>query len=295
MLPHFSIIVPTYNREVLLEKCVKSIINQRFENWELIIIDDGSTDNTERIISEFKEPRIKYLYKQHGERSAARNEGLRHMRSPYVCFVDDDDFLEPSYLQDFYSAQNSGHSNSILRTKYRIHKINGTQLGPVYSKKTHKNPLLFSLYNMCGLWTLCFPMSLIKNLTFPCQFPHWQDTYFILLALQRGTLIQLNQVNYNYRIHSSMGSFLVKNESQLRKRAHINVEAMTHFFELHYSKISNHVNKAVFDFIRAEKFLQYSVLAKKHNYKSLSKELFRQSWSLSKNVKWWKYYLQYFT
>lgn len=99
----FSIIIATYNRAIMVTKAIKSVINQTYTNWELIIIDDGSTDNTKQVIGKliFNEERIKYFYQENKERSAARNNGIRQASGDYICFLDSDDFFYKRHLEEF--------------------------------------------------------------------------------------------------------------------------------------------------------------------------------------------------
>jgi len=99
----FSIIVPIYNVEKYLEKCIESIINQTYSNIEIILVDDGSTDNCPKICDEYREKdcRIKVLHKQNGGLSDARNEGLNIANGEYVLFVDSDDYLEKDACENF--------------------------------------------------------------------------------------------------------------------------------------------------------------------------------------------------
>lgn len=90
--PFFSIIIPTYNRAALLQKAISSVIQQTFTNWELIIVDDGSTDNTKECVISFTDNRIKYIYQSNQERSVARNNGISHSNGEYICFLDSDDY-----------------------------------------------------------------------------------------------------------------------------------------------------------------------------------------------------------
>ena len=75
MQPVFSIILPTYNRAQLLPTAINSVIGQEYSNWELIVIDDGSTDNTQMVVKKIDDNRIKYYYQENQERSIARNNG----------------------------------------------------------------------------------------------------------------------------------------------------------------------------------------------------------------------------
>ena len=90
MNPFFSIIIPTYNREHILTKTIKSVVNQKFNDWELIVIDDGSTDNTKDLVNKFSknDNRIKYIYQDNQERSAARNNGIKNSKKNVQKFLD---------------------------------------------------------------------------------------------------------------------------------------------------------------------------------------------------------------
>lgn len=105
MIPRFTIIIPTYNRASFLTKAIESVMNQTFQNWELLIIDDGSTDNTKEIIGDYisKDSRIKYFYQENAERSAARNHGIDKARGEWICFLDSDDYYLENRLANLDS------------------------------------------------------------------------------------------------------------------------------------------------------------------------------------------------
>jgi glycosyltransferase involved in cell wall biosynthesis len=94
--PLVSVILPTFNRGKIIKRAINSVINQTYKNWELIIIDDGSTDITSDVVGQFlSDSRIKYLYQENGGPSAARNLGINNARGSFLCFLDsDDEFLE---------------------------------------------------------------------------------------------------------------------------------------------------------------------------------------------------------
>lgn len=97
-----SIIVPVYNVELYLEECIDSVINQTYENLEIIIVDDGSTDNSGMICDAYenKDERITVIHKENGGLSAARNTGLRIATGEYVYFLDSDDYIEKNAMSD---------------------------------------------------------------------------------------------------------------------------------------------------------------------------------------------------
>ena len=104
--------MPTYNRSELISRAIDSVINQSYENWELIIIDDGSTDNTYETVNKFilSEKRIKYFFQKNQERSAARNNGIRNSNGNWICFLDSDDIFHKTHLEKF--------SEEIKKTKF---------------------------------------------------------------------------------------------------------------------------------------------------------------------------------
>jgi glycosyltransferase involved in cell wall biosynthesis len=109
--PFFSIIVPSYNRSERLLKALDSILAQHHSNFEIIIVDDGSTDDTRDVVNKLiiKDHRIKYFFKENQERSIARNYGIRIASGMYVCFLDSDDIL---YFNHFSVAYDLLRCNS---------------------------------------------------------------------------------------------------------------------------------------------------------------------------------------
>ncbi len=97
----FSVIVPIYKVEAFLEKCIESILQQTYENFELILVDDGSPDNCPLICDRYskKDVRIRTIHKLNGGLVSARNTGLLSAVGDYICYVDGDDWLVPDALQ----------------------------------------------------------------------------------------------------------------------------------------------------------------------------------------------------
>ena len=94
----FSVIVPVYNGEETISRCIDSVLNQEFEDFELIIVDDGSTDKTSEICKAYGGS-IKYIRKENGGVSSARNVGLKAATGKYILFIDSDDYVMPDYLR----------------------------------------------------------------------------------------------------------------------------------------------------------------------------------------------------
>lgn len=92
-MPKVSIIIPTYNRASFISESIISVLNQSFDDLEIIIIDDGSIDNTSEIINKFSDKRIKYFYQSNRGIGAARNEGIRKAQGEYIAFQDSGRYL----------------------------------------------------------------------------------------------------------------------------------------------------------------------------------------------------------
>lgn len=98
----FTVIIPLFNKENFIESTLKSVLNQSFSDFEVLIINDGSTDKSEEKVLKFKDSRIKYFYKENGGVSAARNFGIEKAKANYITFIDADDFWYPNFLEEMF-------------------------------------------------------------------------------------------------------------------------------------------------------------------------------------------------
>ena len=122
MMTEFSVIVPTYNNASRINATVQSVLRQNFDDFELIIVDDGSTDDTGQVIAEVstEDKRIKYYKKQNKGVAAARNAGARIARGKFLCFLDSDDKVSETWLKDFYQLGSSGDAG-YLSCGYKLY------------------------------------------------------------------------------------------------------------------------------------------------------------------------------
>ena len=106
-MPLISVIMPVYNVEQYLRRSIESVLNQTFKDFELICINDGSTDNSLEILNEYatKDPRIQIINQENAGLSCARNSGLEIVQGEYIAFIDSDDFYATNFLEVLYSAQ----------------------------------------------------------------------------------------------------------------------------------------------------------------------------------------------
>jgi len=102
----FSVIIPTFNRAHIIERAIQVVLKQTYQNFELLVVDDGSTDDTQAIIEPYlKDQRIKYIYQNNAGVCAARNKGALNSTGDYLIFFDSDDSVQETWLEDFYNIK----------------------------------------------------------------------------------------------------------------------------------------------------------------------------------------------
>ena len=121
-MKEISVIMPAYNVEKYIEKCLKSLENQCFKNFEVIIVNDGSTDKTEKIILDYQSKSkldIKYFYEENAGQAYARNKAMAKASGKYVAFIDSDDYIDSDYLQQLeLCAEN--YESDMVSCGYRV-------------------------------------------------------------------------------------------------------------------------------------------------------------------------------
>lgn len=208
MNPVISIIVPIYKAEQCLPRCIDSILAQTFTDFELLLIDDGSPDNSGRICDEYarKDARISVFHKENSGASSARNMGLSNAKGKYICFADADDYADKSWLsiylsdeeiadltiQSFYECDDSGM------------KMLKNEKEGIYSLTDFEEILLDLEEKGFGyLWCKMFKSEIIKdnNLLFNTKFRLCEDLEFIYRYLQYVTSIRIKSEGaYHYQL-----------------------------------------------------------------------------------------------
>ncbi|AMM40936.1 glycosyltransferase-like protein, family 2 [Candidatus Desulfofervidus auxilii] len=127
-MPKVSIIIPTYNRAQFLKEAIESVFNQTYQNYELIVVDDGSEDNTKQIIARYKD-RLTYTDIPHQGVSKARNTGVNLAKGEFICFLDSDDLWLPKKLE-FQMAFFDSHPDALICQTEEIWVRNGIRVNP---------------------------------------------------------------------------------------------------------------------------------------------------------------------
>jgi len=195
-----SVIIPTYNREKLISKSIKSVLNQTYKKFEIIIIDDGSTDNTKKEIGKIKDRRIKYikLPKKTGA-SNARNVGIKAATGDYITFQDSDDILHHNKLQKQIKNIIKNKSNfdfcKICVHNNKTHKyIIPTNKTEIQINKGNIYNELLNNGNFISTQSILVKTSCIKNYQFDNNMPRLQDFDLLLRLLPKVKVSYTNEV-----------------------------------------------------------------------------------------------------
>lgn len=205
--PKISIIVPVYNVEKYLHRCIDSILAQTYTDFELLLIDDGSKDCSGKICDEYaiRETRIKVFHKENGGVSSARNVGLENTNGEWITFCDSDDDLKNTFLEDFISQD---LSSDLLSQGY-LEDRNGRIIKRCFSDQILTNakcyPFILDMYKTTQLgflWCKAFRKEIIakNHIVFNINIRHMEDLDFIIkYCLCVNKISNVSKCNYIYK------------------------------------------------------------------------------------------------
>ncbi len=221
-----SVIVPVYNTKNYLVNCIESLLSQSYPNYEIILVDDGSTDGSSEICKSFeqKDNRIIYLKKENGGLSSARNFGVEHSNGKYICFVDSDDFVSKDYLKFLHKAIIENDSDIAFCNFQKfyddLHFEESEYKFSIKSKKelmeqlTCTGPKSNSIHIVVA-WNKLIKKEIAEKITFPLKKWHEDEFYInrILENANKFVYVDANLYFYRQRNDSIVGS---DNKSDIR-------------------------------------------------------------------------------
>lgn len=236
-----SIIVPIYNAEKYLKRCINSLVNQTYSDIEIILVNDGSTDNSKKICeaAAVKDARIEIINIKNQGVSVARNKGLEVAKGEYISFVDADDYVEADYVEQllvtlknknvdiaYCSAVIEDENKKIIQVEYTTSKLIKTKNYDWNSNEAH-----------CVVRGAIYPKNIIKGLKFDKNLYVGEDTYFFAQCLKRTSSVyclKSNLYHYvQYKNSESHGKFNKKKLTEIYAW-----EKICHLFEENTSKVA---------------------------------------------------------
>ena len=188
-----SIIVPVYNAQNSLERCLMSIIRQGYQQWELILVDDGSQDDSLEICKRYSnmDSRIQVIHTDNCGVSSARNTGMENAQGEYIVFVDSDDMIHPDFLSECLS-----NKEDLIVTNY----IKPSKIDSLHYKEDHPE-LIFQQRGVRTVWGKVFVRKIIEDhhIRFDTNIRYGEDTIFVLqYCLHIKTIAYVFQHLYEY-------------------------------------------------------------------------------------------------
>lgn len=202
-----SIVVPVYNVEPYLRKCIESIIQQTYKNIEILLIDDGSKDNSGKICDDFakEDARIKVIHKKNGGLSDARNVGIDNAKGEYITFIDSDDYISSGYIKYLYNLLVAYNADiSICEFEYitesgkRLNHVQDNNNISLFDKRNALYELLDSKLFSNSAWAKLYKTSLFDNIRYPVGklYEDVDTTYRVFMRSNK--IVFGAQIHYYY-------------------------------------------------------------------------------------------------
>lgn len=243
-----SVIVPVYNMEQYLDRCVQSILHQTYSNLEIILVDDGSVDKSPAMCDDYaqKDGRVKVVHKKNGGLSDARNAGLRIATGSYIGYVDSDDWIEPDMYESMYLACERENADLVVCRYKEVYKNKTIDKSSedcvVLSQEDILNIYLcghdqYQIYN--SVWSKLFKRQLVEDMDFPVGH-NSEDIMYTTKAFCRLTkAVYIDRALYNYVLDRD-GSIM---NDDVKKRVNRMFDDEIPFWKDHITCISEMVSE----------------------------------------------------
>ena len=227
MEPKISLIVPVYNAEKHMRKCIDSILSQTLKNIEVILINDGSSDNSGSISNEYsiKDNRVRVIHQENSGPSVARNKGISIATGKYIGFVDSDDYIEPTMYEELYNSANQNNIQVAMCSYKEKYLYNNESIivkanvdsNKIYGKLDIDEKIIstFAKNDNYGYYSLCNKIYLREwlldsNIILDINRDHGEDWWFNINIFSRiNSFIYIDKQLYNY-IHINSNSLMLK-------------------------------------------------------------------------------------
>jgi glycosyltransferase involved in cell wall biosynthesis len=167
-MPKVSVIIPTYNRGYIVRQAIESVLEQTLEDFELLIIDDGSTDNTRSVIESLNDHRVRYFYKTNGGPASARNYGLARATGEFIAFLDSDDFWPKNYLEVMLLNLESVDNLDAVYSPVTLVYPDGRRISSYKMSKPKTGKITMELFKSSFIW----PFAML------CRAKVWENLFF---------------------------------------------------------------------------------------------------------------------
>ncbi|MFE3869099.1 glycosyltransferase family 2 protein [Flavobacterium sp. LS2P90] len=278
-MPFFSVIIPLFNKEKFIEATLKSVLIQTFIDFEILIINDGSTDNSAEIIKGFDDPRIRYFYKENEGVSSARNTGIKNAKAKFIAFLDADDYWYPDFLEEmfkniqsypqekvFSAAIEIETSKKVIPASYSILKTNHCEIVNYFNASSKETVICTS----CAV----FHKSIFSETgTFDLKIKSGQDTDMWI------------RIGMNYPVVFSwkiLARYIYDEKSLSKNKNYLNQKI--NFSKFEEQEKTNLSLKKFLDLNRFSLAIKSKLIADDDNFNTYSKAIDQKNISLKKRI-----------
>ncbi len=215
-----SVVVPVYNVENYVGKCLESIINQTYNNIEIIVVNDGSTDNSLQKVNEYgiKDKRVKIISKKNGGLSSARNAGIDIAKGKYIMFIDSDDFIELTMIETLYNNIKKYSKKISVCNRYyyyengekKLRFPNKNEIISMDLNESYENLLSFKNFDMSA-WAKLYDIKLFEDIRFP-EGKLCEDYYIMYKLFDKTNGIVYDSRPLLYYLQQRKGSITKKSK-----------------------------------------------------------------------------------
>ena len=270
--PFFSVIIPIYNRVAFVNSGINLLLNQSFKDYEIILIDDGSTDGTAKLCDEVaKHEKITVIHKKNGGAGIARNVGLEKARGEYICFFDIDDYVSADWLERIYYYLGNNDWELLIYGYRELNPICGTRADFSFNDKgLETNDELREVYSEClsgmafnngFVWNKVYKRDFLSrnNIRFP-DLRIQQDEVFNHSVYSKATRVRvISEILYNYYVYNrgTGRTEIIPNRTEIFKVVRTSFLSLYNFWNLNDKKLLTYIHR---------RFL-YSILYNKNRTK----------------------------
>lgn len=286
-----SVIVPVFNVEKYIDRCIGSILAQTYKKLEIIIVDDGSNDSSGTIIDKYanEDNRIKVIHKSNGGLSDARNAGLSIATGSFLTFIDSDDYIEPNYIKNLlYALRNTGADISMCDLKLFYEHDNeaydmepSLELSEVVLDQEEAIKRALKMQLRQSAWAKLYRADLFSSIRFPKGKIYEDLAVFYRLLLESQRVVIINSKDYNYQIRA--GSIM---QSGFSEKQLVEIEIIDEemdIVEKHYPKLKKLISgRRIYSYLLVIK--RMSKCSERSKYKDQIKNIRRRTIEISRSL-----------
>ena len=254
---------------------IGSVIKQSYQGWELVVVDDGSTDNTQDVVKSFNDPRIKYVYQNNSERSAARNKGIDYASGTWICFLDSDDEYLPEHLEVLNIFLMNNSAPRFIVTGSIIDYKHSQKKHPLMDKNA--NQLIELATKFVLMNSICVHKQLLEKERFNTSYSLWEDTHLWLRIAAQYPVYQIAQYTVVQHVHEQ--GTVVQGMKKIRKEeAYQYVNAIQDLRDKHAALFEGKLPPNFFNQYIDSKYRMYVYQARQNRQFRVASQLWMKAW-----------------